>query len=148
MPNRSVANSCAARSRSCGPELRGGLAPGLLANDVELDDARLLAGEMQSVGAHEDIVFKPRWGAFYNTPVNAYLRSIHADTIVFCGCNFPNCPRTSIYEASERDYRAVLAIDATSGLYDRGQEEMANIGVELATVAEITAVAERPARDR
>jgi nicotinamidase-related amidase len=114
-----------------------GLAPGLLANAVELDDAKLLAGEMQCVGTYEHIVFKPRWGAFYNTPLDDYLHSIGADTIVFSGCNFPNCPRTSMYEASERDYGIVLAVDATSGLYDRGREEMANIGVNLATVAEV-----------
>jgi hypothetical protein len=38
-------------------------------------------------------------------------------------------PRTSIYEASERDYRVVLVGDAVLGLYDRGRIEMANIGV-------------------
>ena len=37
---------------------------------------------------------------------------------MFCGCNFPNCPRTSIYEASERDFRVVLARDAISGFPD------------------------------
>lgn len=40
-------------------------------------------------------------------------------TLVFCGCNVPNCPRTSIHQASERDFRVVLAQDAISGLYDR-----------------------------
>src|SRR3989442_358297 len=29
-------------------------------------------------------------------------------TLVCCGCNFPNCPRTSLYEASERDFRLVF----------------------------------------
>lgn len=51
--------------------------------------------------------------------------------VPFTGCNFPNCPRTSIYEASERDFRIVLVEDAVSGLYDRGREEMRNIGVVL-----------------
>jgi nicotinamidase-related amidase len=53
------------------------------------------------------------------------------DTVVVAGCNYPNCPRTSIYEASERDYRVVLVEDAISGLYERGRTEMANIGVTL-----------------
>ncbi len=51
--------------------------------------------------------------------------------MVFCGCNYPNCPRTSIYEASERDFRVVLVRDAISGLYERGEMEMINIGVDL-----------------
>jgi hypothetical protein len=50
-----------------------------------------------------------------------------------CGCNFPNyCPRTTIYETSERDFRIVLVKDAISLIYDiRGLQELQNIGVSL-----------------
>jgi nicotinamidase-related amidase len=48
---------------------------------------------------------------------------------VFTGCNFPNCPRTSVYEASERDFRIVVLEDALSGLYPQGRKELENIGV-------------------
>jgi nicotinamidase-related amidase len=115
------------------------LAPGLLLDDLELDDARLLAGEMQPVGPNELVVYKPRWGAFYNTHLDEYLRSIGVRTIVLSGCNFPNCPRTSIYEASERDYDVTLVTDAMSGLYEQGEREMENIGVALTTVSEVEA---------
>ncbi len=77
------------------------------------------------------VIYKPRWGAFYETPLEAHLRDRRVSTLVFCGCNFPNCPRTSIYEASERGFRIVLVEDAISGLYDRGREELQNIGVRL-----------------
>lgn len=40
-------------------------------------------------------------------------------------------PRTSIYEASERDFRVVVARDALSGLYERGERELVGIGVHL-----------------
>lgn len=50
---------------------------------------------------------------------------------VFTGCNFPNCPRTSIYQASERDYRLIIIRDALSGIYDKGIEELKNIGCEI-----------------
>lgn len=56
---------------------------------------------------------------------------------MFCGCNFPNCPRTSIYQASERDFRIVLAKDAISGLYERGCGELENIGVRVLSAAEV-----------
>jgi hypothetical protein len=56
---------------------------------------------------------------------------------VFVGCNFPNCPRTSIYEASERDLQVVAVEDAISGLYPRGVEELRRIGVEVLDAAEI-----------
>ncbi len=58
-----------------------------------------------------------------------------ADTLVFVGCNFPNCPRISIYEASERDFKVVLIEDAISGLYPKGKEEMLNIGVKVMKAA-------------
>jgi nicotinamidase-related amidase len=51
------------------------------------------------------------------------------DSAVVAGCNFPNCPRTTIYEASERDFRAVLVADATSGTYAQGIDELVGIGV-------------------
>jgi hypothetical protein len=44
-----------------------------------------------------------------------------------------------MYEASERDFRVVLATDATSGLYDRGARELEAIGVQLMTSDAITA---------
>ena len=74
-------------------------------------------------------MYKPRWSAFYRTDLNDFLETRSIDTIVVCGCNFPNCPRTTIYEASERDYRIVFVSDATSGIYDRGIQELENIGV-------------------
>jgi hypothetical protein len=46
------------------------------------------------------------------------------------------CPRTTIYEASERDFRIILAKDATSLIYDTGLQELQNIGVSLTNTAE------------
>jgi nicotinamidase-related amidase len=54
-------------------------------------------------------IFKPRWEASFQTPLEGHLERNGGYTLVFCGCNFPNCPRTSIGEASERDFRVVLA---------------------------------------
>ena len=98
---------------------------------ARLDDELLLAGGVQPLSTSEAVIYKPRWGAFYRTPLEEHLRERKVTTLVFCGCNFPNCPRTSIYEASERDYRVVVAADAVSGLYERGERELENIGVRL-----------------
>ena len=105
--------------------------------DTRLDAELLLAGRPQSLGPHEVAIFKPRWGAFYRTSLEEYLREAGASTVVFSGCNFPNCPRTSIYEASERDFRVVVVRDALSGLYERGERELLNIGVELLTARDV-----------
>jgi nicotinamidase-related amidase len=114
------------------------LAPQLLpAPDLRLDHELLLAGIVQTLGPQESAIYKPRWGAFYNTPLEDHLREQDVTTLVFCGANFPNCPRTSIYEASERDFRVVLARDAISGLYERGQQELTGIGVQLMSAVEV-----------
>jgi nicotinamidase-related amidase len=131
-----------------GPDGEVGGPDGEVGEDVELDDVLLLAGGLQPVGPGEVVVYKPRWGAFYRTPLDDHLRGLGVTTLVFAGCNFPNCPRTSIYEASERDYDVVVADDAVSGLYDRGRDELAGIGVRLLStdaVVEIVAGASPPA---
>lgn len=107
------------------------LAPGMFQNNVSLNPGLLLSGKVQEISKHEVVMYKPRWGAFYNTPLESYLKELGVDTLVFAGCNFPNCPRTSIYEASERDFKVVLVEDAISGLYPKGKEELINIGVKV-----------------
>ena len=99
----------------------------------------LLRGGIQPFAAREVAIYKPRWGAFYGTPLEQHLREQGISTLVFSGCNFPNCPRTSLYEASERDFRLVLVEDAVSGLYEQGRVEMGNIGVALLATHQVVA---------
>ncbi len=125
------------------PVLRPGhlgrcIAPAILASQApDLDDDLLLGGEIQRLGSNEVAIYKPRWGAFYRTPLEAYLEANYVETLVFAGCNFPNCPRASIYEASERDFRIVVARDAISGLSDQGHEELSGIGVTVMEARQI-----------
>ncbi|MGW4945945.1 cysteine hydrolase family protein [Actinoplanes sp. NPDC004185] len=122
------------------------LAPGLLPGDApDLDDKLLLDGRAQELGPDEYALFKPRWGAFYRTPLDELLRERGIDTVVFAGCNLPNCPRASMIEASERDYRVVLATDAISQATEQSFREIAGIGVVLAPTAEIVAQVTTPA---
>jgi nicotinamidase-related amidase len=115
------------------------LAPELLPKaGLRLDAELLLGGGVQVLGPSEVAIYKPRWGAFYRTPLEHHLRELGVSTLGFCGCNFPNCPRTSIYEASERDFRVAVARDAISGLYERGERELAGIGVQLVNTAVLT----------
>ena len=123
------------------------LAPELLPHaGIELNADLLLSGGIQTVGPHEVVIYKPRWGAFYKTPLERYLREQNVSTLIFSGCNFPNCPRTSIYEASERDFRVVLVKDAISGLYDQGERELKNIGVKLLSSSQVIDAVEREAQ--
>jgi nicotinamidase-related amidase len=122
---------------SDGAELMGELKP---SSDIRLNSSLLLSGRLQQIGIMEWIMYKPRWGAFYNTLLEKHLHNLDVNTVVVCGCNFPNCPRTTIYEASERDFRIILAKDATSLIYDIGLEELENIGVSLMNTDECIAL--------
>ncbi|MFF4618818.1 cysteine hydrolase family protein [Nonomuraea jabiensis] len=115
------------------------IAPELLPPDAPpLKADLLLSGEPQPLGEREVALFKPRWGAFYRTRLDELLRGWDVDTLVVAGCNFPNCPRATLVEAGERDYRLVLADDATSRLDDVGRTEMTGIGVTLVPAEAIT----------
>jgi nicotinamidase-related amidase len=106
-------------------------------SSIKLNANELLAGELQQIGGNEFIMYKPKWGAFYRTRLEEFLKKLELDTLIFSGCNYPNCPRTSIYEASERDFRVALVKDAVSQLYPKDEEEMENIGVCLLKTNEI-----------
>ena len=116
------------------------LAPGLLPDDsLSLEPEVLLAGDIQSVSPQESVIYKPRWGAFYKTCLEDHLRRLGVTTTIFTGCNFPNCPRASIMEASERDFRVVLVRDAVSGFGERDEIEIARIGVLVLSMEELLA---------
>jgi len=104
---------------------------------IKLNANDLVSGKFQQIGTNEFVMYKPRWGMFYGTQLEDFLKERDIDTVVFSGCNFPNCPRTSIYEASERDFRIVLVKDAISQLYPKGEEEMINIGVSMLSTKDI-----------
>jgi hypothetical protein len=41
---------------------------------------------------------------------------------------YPNCPRTTIYEASERDFKIIMIKCVTSFLYEKSLKELKAIG--------------------
>ena len=113
---------------SNGAELVDELKP---SSDIKLDSNLLLSGSLQQIGEMEWIMYKSRWGAFYNTSLEKHLHNLDVNTVVVCGCNYPNCPRTIIYEASERDFKSIMIKDATSLLYDKAIFELQNIGISM-----------------
>ena len=86
---------------------------------------------MQSVGKREVVLFKPRWSGFYRTGLEEWLRREGCDTVVVAGCNLPNCPRATLFDASQRDFRAVLVTDAVSETTEERLADLERIGVHL-----------------
>jgi nicotinamidase-related amidase len=124
------------RPGSPGSELAPGLAP---AGAPALDPSVLLAGGFQELGPGEWAMWKPRWSAFHRTGLDDFLRRSDVSTVVFAGCNYPNCPRASITSASERDFRVVVAEDAISGVRDWHLTEARGIGAVPLPTGEIAA---------
>jgi len=117
------------RPDTLGAELVAELTP----PGTKLDTSTLFNGHAQMAGEQEWVVYKPRWGGFYQTCLEQMVKWMNVNTVVVSGCNFPNCPRTTIYEASERDLRVMLVADALSGFYEQGRRELENIGVQVAS---------------
>ncbi|MEU9889392.1 isochorismatase family cysteine hydrolase [Sphaerisporangium sp. NPDC051011] len=113
-----------------GSEVRSELQP---PDGFLLDHEALLEGKAQPVAPREWVMYKPRWGAFYETGLSGHLHGLDVDTVAVIGTNFPNCPRTTIYEASERDFHVVVVSDAISRIYPRGLDECAGIGARVST---------------
>lgn len=119
---------------SSGAELAAPLRP---LTYTRLNPEHLLAGKLQAFSDREWALYKPRWDAFHQTPLEAHLHSLSVSTVVVMGCNFPNCPRASVYGASMRDFRVALIADAVSGVYERGLQELRSIGVATLHSADV-----------
>ena len=104
-----------------------------------LDWEGLRIQRVQEIAPNEFVIYKPRWGAFYDTLLEDFLRFRGLDSLVICGCNFPNCPRATIYEASERDFRVGLVDDAVSRATTQSIEEMRRMGVEVVSTRALLA---------
>jgi len=109
--------------------------PSLLPRPLEYEWDRLLEGEPMQLGEREWIMYKPRWSAFQRTGLRDLLDEHGATTVVVGGCNYPNCPRSTVYDATAQDFRTVFVADATSGTYEQGMSELMNIGVNVVDTA-------------
>jgi nicotinamidase-related amidase len=114
-----------------------GLPDTICAGSGPLDHERLGTGEFVPLGPREHVMYKPRWSAFYATDLHAHLSALGISTLIVAGCNYPNCPRATIYDASARDYRLVIVEDATSRFDERARSEMSAIGVSCLTLSAV-----------
>lgn len=112
-------------------------AEGVLPDGIRLDPGLLGAGHLQQVGDREVILFKPRWSAFHRTRLEDWLHGQNCDTVLVAGCNLPNCPRATLFDASERDFRAVLVTDAVSQTSEERTADLERLGVRLHSTAEV-----------
>jgi nicotinamidase-related amidase len=103
--------------------------------DFRVDSEALIEGEFQEIGPNERLVYKPRWGAFFSTELEAWLHRLSVNTVVVCGFNFPTGGRASIYEACARDFRVVVGTDALCDASEEGLRELGRLGAYQMTTA-------------
>ena len=98
---------------------------------ARLDPSLLLDGGFQKLGPAEWAFYRPRWGAFHGTVLEARLERLGVTTLVICGFNFSTAMRATIYEASARDFRIVLVTDAVGNASEEGIRELGRMGIYL-----------------
>lgn len=83
----------------------------------------------------ERVLVKPRFSAFFDTPLHRVLRGAGVDTVVLLGTTTPNCIRATCYDALSLGYNAVVLEDATSSRTPEVQAaniaDMAHIGAAV-----------------
>lgn len=86
------------------------------------------------------VLVKPRFSAFFGTPLHDVLSREGVKTVVLAGTTTPNCIRSTCYDALSLNYNVVVLEDATSSRTPEVQraniEDMAFIGAHVMSVAE------------
>jgi len=116
---------------SQGAELVSSVAP---PDGPRLDPHLLTDGQVQELGPRDHAIYKPRWGGFFGSCLDAELRRAGIDTLILAGWNFATSGRATLLEASERDYRIVLVPDACASVTAEAQHELGRVGVHLMPV--------------
>ena len=103
---------------------------------AELDVEVLLAGDVQELTPTEFVIYKPRFSAFRDTPLDDFLAVRGIDSVVIVGITFPNCVLAAQLSATDRDYCVGLVPSACTQVNDEGLRAMQNKGVQLMTLEE------------
>jgi nicotinamidase-related amidase len=64
--------------------------------------------------AGDFVIYKPSYGAFYDTPLETILRNLGKDTIIICGTLTNYCCGMTARQGYERGFKVVLGSDVTS----------------------------------
>ncbi|MBQ3009723.1 MAG: cysteine hydrolase [Oscillospiraceae bacterium] len=85
----------------------------------------------------DNVLFKPRYSAFFNTHLDGILRRKGIDTVIVTGTTTPNCIRATVFDAISLDYNTVVLDDCTSSVNEEVQRVnmlgMQSIGAVIAT---------------
>ena len=67
--------------------------------------------------ADETVIDKPGKGAFYATPLQSHLNALGVTQLIFAGVTTEVCVQTTMREANDRGYEALLVEEATASYF-------------------------------
>jgi len=70
----------------------------------------------------EIVIYKPSYGAFYDTPLETILKNLEKDTIIICGTLTNYCCGSTARQGYERGYKVIFGSDITSSDHPDMQE--------------------------
>ena len=89
------------------------------------------------------MVVKPRFSAFFATPLDMILRRMGIDTVLLTGTTTPNCIRTTCYDALSLDYTVAILPECcssqTEAIQQANMQDMATIGAFMLPLADFLA---------
>lgn len=81
------------------------------------------------------VVVKPRFSAFFATPLDMILRRMGVDTVLLTGTTTPNCIRTTCYDALSLDYTVAVLPECCSSqtepIQQANLQDMETIGAMM-----------------
>jgi biuret amidohydrolase len=108
----------------CPPAKRNRGQPALRIGDMGPMGRLLIRGEpgceivpLLSPLPGELVIDKPGKGAFYDTALQAHLRALRVNTLVLAGVTTEVCVQTTMREANDRGYDALLVEEATASYF-------------------------------
>lgn len=63
---------------------------------------------------HEPVIYKPSYGAFYDTPLETILKNMGKDTLIICGTLTNYCCGTTARQGYERGFNVIVGSDVCS----------------------------------
>lgn len=87
-------------------------------------------------------IVRNRFSGFMQTELDFVLRRLGVEQLILCGTQYPNCVRSTAFDAICLDYKVTVITDATSGanqaVIDANIADMRNIGIVCETLEQFT----------
>jgi nicotinamidase-related amidase len=117
------------------------------AHGLGFDDSRLFQQPVFVPGlqplADENVIHKPSYGAFYDTPLETILKRLGIEMVVLAGTLTDCCVGTTARQAYERGFGVVVASDATAAaLPDMHEAELQILRRSFARVRTVREILE------